>query len=103
MTREIELAKQYGISYGGVVEHGMRCMDWELQNFADALVAAERERCAKWVAARRDAFIAEYGMEAADMIEGLRAAIQHAILDLVAIDDETAQIQCIELAAVLKA
>ena len=42
MTREIELAKQYGILYGGVVEHEMRCMDWQLQNFADALVAAER-------------------------------------------------------------
>ena len=57
------------------------------------------------IARLRDHERSELGicMEAADMIDGLRAAIQHAIFELEAIDDETAQIQCVELAAVLKA
>ena len=44
MTREIELAKQYGISYRSGFANEMLFMDWQLQNFADALIAAERQR-----------------------------------------------------------
>lgn len=46
MTKEIELAKQHGIQYRltpeGTTE--MWCYDRDLQAFAEALVAAERER-----------------------------------------------------------
>ena len=42
-------------------------------------------------------------MEAANEIENLRESIQHAISELEALEDQTAQIQCAELAAVLKA
>ena len=49
MTKEIELARQHGIQYRltpeGTTE--MWCHDRDLQTFAEALVAAERERCAK--------------------------------------------------------
>lgn len=55
MTAEIELAKQHGIQYRlapeGTTE--MWCYDRNLQAFAEAVRAAERERCAKvceWVA-----------------------------------------------------
>lgn len=49
MTREIELAKKCGIRYfstpKGTTE--MWCYDRDLQAFAEALIAAEREECAK--------------------------------------------------------
>ena len=48
MTKEIELAKQHGIQYRltpeGTTE--MWCHDRNVQAFAEALMAAERERCA---------------------------------------------------------
>ena len=52
MTKEIELAQQHGIQYRltpeGTTE--MWCHDRNVQAFAEALVAAERERCARAVA-----------------------------------------------------
>jgi hypothetical protein len=49
MTAEIELAKQHGIQYRltpeGTTE--MWCHDRNVQAFAEAVRAAERERCAK--------------------------------------------------------
>ena len=49
MTAEIELAKRHGIQYRltpeGTTE--MWCHDRNVQAFAEAVRAAERERCAK--------------------------------------------------------
>jgi hypothetical protein len=51
MSKELELAKQHGIKCRrapyGTTE--MWCYDRDLQSFAEALVAAERERCAALV------------------------------------------------------
>jgi len=56
MTKEIELAKQHGIQYRltpeGTTE--MWCHDRDLQAFAEALVAAERERCAQMLDAAHE-------------------------------------------------
>lgn len=48
MTKEIELAKQHGIQYRLTPEgtKEMWCYDRNVQAFAEALVAAERERWA---------------------------------------------------------
>ena len=46
MTKEIELAKQHGIQYRLTPEGNteMWCHDRNVQSFAEALVAAEREK-----------------------------------------------------------
>ena len=64
MTREIELAKQHGIAYRHTPEgpSEMWCHDRQLQAFAEALMATERERCAT-------------------VCEGVREAADHAARD----------------------